>query len=537
MPPEQLRDGSSKYLPTSLDYINLPNPIQPAPQSQRRHPLNGTPRLESTRIDNASQIEFILDPSVERAGKRQKTLDSHLDLPKLPVRSGTKRMRIPPTLSGLHQPPPDAGLLPSINTAKPQVPPPRADVISKPVDRPKETASTSQPKPAAPLGAVNDAKLSAATGSALQLDRLAKKRPKRNKWTEEETECLLKGVARFGIGSWTKIRACPDYKFNNRTALDLKDRFRVCCPDEYTKPKAASAETAPAVEELASGSYQKLKGPSSERVSPTTLRKLGIDRPFAKSSRRSRHYYSAEEDAALLRGFKKHGNSWASIRDDGALGLSARQPTDLRDRMRTRYPEEYAKAGLALPSEKPPVADDHTKGAATLVTLSDEASATTHEREAPLQRDMAEKSLETKRPTQPSLFTLDDLFLGRPFGENDDDDGENEPIVLDRGILDWAQSDSNRAVQAETNKTQGINPMMTLNLPKPLPPMQAPLLASAHANTATALPSVASLLPENAISDHFELPSLMHGFGPLELEPKAGNTFPTLEELLSQPLD
>ncbi|KAF2452549.1 hypothetical protein BDY21DRAFT_258490, partial [Lineolata rhizophorae] len=49
---------------------------------------------------------------------------------------------------------------------------------------------------------------------------------KRNKWTEEETACLLKGVARFGIGSWKKILSHADYSFNGRSAIDLKDRFR-----------------------------------------------------------------------------------------------------------------------------------------------------------------------------------------------------------------------------------------------------------------------------------------------------------------------
>ena len=42
------------------------------------------------------------------------------DLPELPVRTGkATRPRLPPTLSGLHEPPPNAGLLPSISTAQP----------------------------------------------------------------------------------------------------------------------------------------------------------------------------------------------------------------------------------------------------------------------------------------------------------------------------------------------------------------------------------------------------------------------------------
>ncbi|PVH97603.1 hypothetical protein DM02DRAFT_468471, partial [Periconia macrospinosa] len=49
---------------------------------------------------------------------------------------------------------------------------------------------------------------------------------KRNKWSEQETKDLLVGVSRFGIGNWKKILQCPDFTFNQRTAVDLKDRFR-----------------------------------------------------------------------------------------------------------------------------------------------------------------------------------------------------------------------------------------------------------------------------------------------------------------------
>lgn len=53
------------------------------------------------------------------------------------------------------------------------------------------------------------------------------------KWTEEETTDLLRGVVKCGIGNWTAILAQPELKFNKRTASNLKDRFRVCCPWAY----------------------------------------------------------------------------------------------------------------------------------------------------------------------------------------------------------------------------------------------------------------------------------------------------------------
>ncbi|KAJ5192438.1 hypothetical protein N7449_008580 [Penicillium cf. viridicatum] len=53
------------------------------------------------------------------------------------------------------------------------------------------------------------------------------------KWSEEETTTLLRGVIKCGIGNWTAILAQPELEFNQRTASNLKDRFRVLCPWAY----------------------------------------------------------------------------------------------------------------------------------------------------------------------------------------------------------------------------------------------------------------------------------------------------------------
>ncbi|XP_062327920.1 telomeric repeat binding factor a isoform X2 [Osmerus eperlanus] len=47
---------------------------------------------------------------------------------------------------------------------------------------------------------------------------------KRRMWTTEETEWVLKGVARYGEGHWEKIKA--SYPFGDRTAVNIKDRWR-----------------------------------------------------------------------------------------------------------------------------------------------------------------------------------------------------------------------------------------------------------------------------------------------------------------------
>ena len=52
-------------------------------------------------------------------------------------------------------------------------------------------------------------------------------RSRRNvrKWTEGETNDLLKGVVKCGIGNWTAILSQPELKFNKRTAANLRDRY------------------------------------------------------------------------------------------------------------------------------------------------------------------------------------------------------------------------------------------------------------------------------------------------------------------------
>uniref|UniRef100_A0A093VSH8 Meiotically up-regulated protein n=1 Tax=Talaromyces marneffei PM1 TaxID=1077442 RepID=A0A093VSH8_TALMA len=53
------------------------------------------------------------------------------------------------------------------------------------------------------------------------------------RWTDQETTDLLKGVVKCGIGNWTAILQQPELNFNKRSAANLKDRFRVCCPWAY----------------------------------------------------------------------------------------------------------------------------------------------------------------------------------------------------------------------------------------------------------------------------------------------------------------
>lgn len=44
------------------------------------------------------------------------------------------------------------------------------------------------------------------------------------KWTKDETEELFKAIAKHGVGHWAKMSADAEFKFNNRSKTDLKDR-------------------------------------------------------------------------------------------------------------------------------------------------------------------------------------------------------------------------------------------------------------------------------------------------------------------------
>ena len=490
-------DGLPSYKPTSLDFINRPNPVEPQSVPQR-HPLNGTPQLSKPSNNGLNPLLLNHDGGdAERPAKRRKSGDGKLlDLPKLPVRHSAKRMRIPPTLSGLHQPPPDARILPSISTQQRVVPP---GTSTQPEKTDSDGAASSVVNPQTqsdpPKAAVASVKPPA--------------RAKRIKWSDEETACLLKGVARFGIGSWTAILNCSDYHFQRRTALDLKDRFRVCRPEEYRQPRQPSPKCGrrPA-KSLGTTSSRK-----TDRKTDSELHKLGIVQPFAKTERRKRHGYSADEDDAIMKGFRRHGKAWTAIRADEDLCLSHRTATDLRDRMRTKFPKEYAQIGLA------PRPDVFPKPVRRAGIDSNTSKADAERSDDRLVRDAAlsdagEKTSETltseqqvaAKPPQLQFLADDTVFFGIP--STNGEDWEAERITLDRDILQWA-GDGMRHSSSGTASSGTIDPLKSLKLPAPT--SSFPFPSQQLNNNGGALPSVADITSRSSYErgDALELPSLI----------------------------
>lgn len=146
----------------------------------------------------------------------------------------------------------------------------------------------------------------------------------RKRWTPEETQTLVEGCNRHGVGNWKAILSDPTLSFDNRSPVDLKDRFRTYFPDAYKKH------------------YPNAKTHLSSKVRSTLPDGSSL---FEKTRSKKRRPFTEEEDRALKAGYEKHGTVWAAIVKDPVFQEQNRRSTDLRDRFRNAYPELYQAAG------------------------------------------------------------------------------------------------------------------------------------------------------------------------------------------------
>jgi hypothetical protein len=284
-------------------------------------------------------------------GKSIYNANQTIELPP-PKKQRTAKQVVPPIIIGLFEPPPQSTLFPPIASS------------SFHDSHGRNTLNTVPPK----VNITRDTSDLANNDTPQTVEKNPTKRritKARKKWTEEETNTLLLGVAKHGTGSWTDIIKDPSFKFNERSALDLKDRFRTCCPEELRqknrqpkspipfpsgKPPKSSLMSenilldieTPQSKTPGTG-VQAVKGRKNRthRKKLEDLAQLGIEDPFRKSGRRERRPYSEEEDRAILEGYNAYGPSWSTIQRNPQYGLQSRQPTDIRDRFRTKYPERF----------------------------------------------------------------------------------------------------------------------------------------------------------------------------------------------------
>ncbi|KAK7435140.1 hypothetical protein VKT23_019832 [Stygiomarasmius scandens] len=146
----------------------------------------------------------------------------------------------------------------------------------------------------------------------------------RKKWTAEETQMLVDGCNKHGVGNWKVILSDPCFKFDGRSPVDLKDRFRTYFPDAYKQH------------------YPNARTHLSSKVRSTLPDGTSL---FEKTRSKKRRPFTEEEDRALKAGYEKHGTVWATIVKDPIFQEQKRRSTDLRDRFRNAFPELYQAAG------------------------------------------------------------------------------------------------------------------------------------------------------------------------------------------------
>ncbi|KFA49631.1 hypothetical protein S40293_01356 [Stachybotrys chartarum IBT 40293] len=357
-PLKHMHDGSSRYAGNHLSYPIRPVWADSEPPEQSYASARGR--------DDGHDLS---DDSIQR--KRVRGLGAKEDFVQLPQpikkqKAAQQSLAMPPIINGLHEPPPHAALFPPISSCSFEDPDPSNS--QQLLHDFKHTPDRRHSKQSSP-----------------ETDKYASKVRKRaakprRKWSEAETKHLLLGVNRHGVGKWTSILEDPDFSFNDRTAGDLKDRFRTCCPDELRASNRglhADSPPSPAPESLpktktgispenilaeeaesppsdtaaaaAASSQQDTTCSSTQKKSRahrkkmTDLAELGIHGPFKKSHRRERRPFTDHDDREILEGLDIYGPAWTKIQRDTRFGFSSRQPTDLRDRVRNKYPEIYQK--------------------------------------------------------------------------------------------------------------------------------------------------------------------------------------------------
>lgn len=361
------------------------------------------------------------DVSNKKRHRAMTVKDDIMHLPQPLKKQKSCQNIMPPIISGLYEPPPNAAVFPPIalddNATEPVAP-----VVSNTlkdfmnhnnsstthIDTPELRERSSQ----ADLRQDNNVPTPGTPEAEKPMARVKRKAAKpRKKWSEEETRHLLLGVNKYGVGKWTSILEDPEYRFNGRTAGDLKDRFRTCCPDELRVVPSKSRESLRSQDKPASTSpvdgrpKGKSKGallledllaaddetpsytareesaststPNLAKVTPSQqdsdgtakpkksrahrkkledLQAMGIHGPFKKSHRRERRPFTQTDDDQILEGLNLYGPAWTKIQRDPRFDLSSRQPTDLRDRVRNKYPEVYKQIEEKQAHGKEPVA-------------------------------------------------------------------------------------------------------------------------------------------------------------------------------------
>ncbi|KAH8667434.1 hypothetical protein BGZ60DRAFT_353018, partial [Tricladium varicosporioides] len=233
--------------------------------------------------------------------------DDFVQLPQPPKKHKAAKQVVPPIIQGLFEPPPQATLFPPIASSSFHDSHGRNTLNTVPLAR-KEVEEVGETLTLTTRESTT--RVYAEKKSEDSVDKAPRNQKKkdvrpRKKWTEEETNNLLLGVQKHGLGHWADILEDSDFKFNDRSGADLKDRFRTCCPPELrgagmsvTNPKQTDNKSLPARSKSSLMSENILIDDIEDLV------QLGIQGPFRKSGRRERRPFTEEDDREILEGYK-----------------------------------------------------------------------------------------------------------------------------------------------------------------------------------------------------------------------------------------
>ena len=330
--------------------------------------------VEKTSLSPASTTQDLRAIKRLRLDSDVANSDDYIHLPRPQQQhQGPRAPPLLPTIvNGIHEPPPNAALLPPMETnTQARMNHRQSTSVTRATGsagmanaRPPEKMLNSpamevvdnicEPEHFNDIQAVEEKVVELSLAGASERQPRARKAPR--KWSDNETKSLLQGVVKYGAGKWKSILEDEAFSFEQRTAVDLKDRYRIISGSNnirgLNEPHRAADPLTPSSPSI----INTLVNSESTKTAEPPHKLLQIaDETLSNNptpSRRIRRAWKSDEDEHLLQGVAKHGFQWTAIHDDPELDLSHRKATDLRDRIRNKYPEGYKNAETALPKSQ-----------------------------------------------------------------------------------------------------------------------------------------------------------------------------------------
>jgi len=264
------------------------------------------------------------------------------------------------------------------------------------------------------------------------------------------------------VGNWKAILNDPTLHFDNRSPVDLKDRWVPLF--SYTRFSSSSSNSSfrTYFPDAYKQHYPNAKTHLSSKVRSALPDGTSI---FEKTRSKKRRPFTEEEDRALKAGYDRHGTVWATIVKDPIFQEQNRRSTDLRDRFRNAFPDLYQAAGY-----KPRNSAKKKLSAAARAATDEHIHSTRETGPARRKRRYTTQGFlrgGTKSvPLSPTGSEEEDSS-----GLDDDDDDEYVPKYAKRA----SHPEPMRHMVSETRSTQqNLEPFRDLSIPSTAEPLAIP---------------------------------------------------------------